>query len=111
MVNLIIMVAISTIVFALIIEVHCRLQSKIIAKPRTMANLIKHYLMALPVVLLMLLYFYEIRSITVTLGLSELNGVFLDLCCVIIFISPLLYIMDWRYPGLMNKMENWRKNT
>ena len=110
MVNLIIMVVISTLVFALVIEVHCRLQSKIITKPRTMVNLVKHYLMVLPVVLLMLFYFYKIRSITVTLGLGELNGAFLDLCCVFIFISPLLYIMDWRYPGLMSRMENWRKN-
>jgi len=26
-------------------------------------------------------------------------------------LSPFIYIMDWRYPGLVSKMENWRKGV
>jgi hypothetical protein len=111
MVQLAIIVFISTMVFAVVVEAHCRLQTKIVVKPRSIKNLVKHYFIALPLILLMLLYVIEIRNITLTLGLSELKSTLLDLVCLIIFITPLMYIMDRRYPGLINKMENWRKNT
>jgi len=111
MVQLAIIAFISTMVFAVAVEIHCRLQTKMIVKPRSMGSLVKHYFIALPLILLMLLYVIEIRKITLTLGLSELKSTLLDLVCLIIFITPLMYIMDRRYPGLINKMENWRKNT
>jgi hypothetical protein len=111
MVQLAIIVFISTMVFAVVVEVHCRLQTKMVVKPRSIKNLVKHYFIALPLILLMLFYVIEIRNITLTLGLSELKSTLLDLVCLIIFITPLMYIMDRRYPGLINKMENWRKNT
>ena len=111
MVYLIIVVSISTTFFALVVEIYCRLQLKIISKPRTIKNLIKHYLIALPVMFLVFFYYYKIRGITMTLELSESNRVLLDFLCVIIFIAPLMYVLDWRYPGLVSKIEDWRKNT
>jgi len=94
---------------AVIVEVHCRLQKQHITKPKNTLNLIKHYLLMLPFIFGMLFFVYIVKLEISNLGLTSLNSVLLLLGIVILFLSPLIYIMDWRYPGLANNMASWRK--
>jgi len=101
----------ATIINALTVEFHCRLQTRHIAKPRTASNLIKHYLLMLPFIFGMLLFLSVIQTKINQLGISSIKESLLLLGLVILFLSPFIYIMDWRYPGLVSKMENWRKGV
>jgi len=101
----------ATIINALTVEFHCRLQTRHIAKPRTVSNLIKHYLLMLPFIFGMLLFLSVIQTKINQLGINSIKESLLLLGLVVLFLSPFIYIMDWRYPGLVSKMENWRKGV
>ena len=102
---------IATILNALTVEFHCRFQTRHIAKQRTVSNLIKHYLLMLPFILGMLLFLSVIQTQINKLGISAIKESLVLLGLVILFLSPFIYIMDWRYPGLVSKMEIWRKGV
>jgi hypothetical protein len=109
--SLLIFVLSFTFVCAILIEVHCRLQLKLIIKPRTKLNLVIHYSIFIPYVCCIIIYLLKVQDITQSLGLTELKTSLLFFGSGIFFTIPVIYIMSWRYPGLLEKMENWRKNT
>ena len=111
MFELALIAVIATILNALTVEFHCRLQTRHIAKQRTVSNLIKHYLLMLPFIFGMLLFLSIIQTEINQLGISSIRESLLLLGLVVLFLSPFIYIMDWRYPGLVSKMENWRKGV
>lgn len=109
MVKIAILVLFAAVLLGVAVEVHCRLQLRMISRPRTLVNLIKHYLLTLPVISIILLFVIEVRELNLVSGLSKINKSLMDLGCLIIFLLPLIYIMDRRYPKLISKREGWRK--
>ena len=111
MMDLLIFVFISTIICTLIIEAHCRLQQKIIAKPRTKLNLAIHYFVFVPYFCFLMFFLISIQSHIQPLELTELKESLAFFGSSICFVLPVIYIMGWRYPDMLTQMESWRKNT
>ena len=66
--SLLIFVLSFTFVCAILIEVHCRLQLKLIIKPRTKLNLVIHYSIFIPYVCCIILYLLKVQDITQSFG-------------------------------------------
>ena len=111
MIELLFIVVIASFFQCLILEVFCRFQVRIITLPRTTLNLTKHYLALLTYVALVISYVKLIKYFIGSLGFSSINEALLLLGCVVCFIILVIYFMDYRYKGLVNKIEAWRKNT
>lgn len=111
MTELLFVVVIASFFQCLILEVSCRFQVRIITLPRTTLNLTKHYLALLPYIALVISYVKLIKYLIGSLGFSSINEALLLLGCVVGFIIPVIYFMDYRYKRLVNKIEAWRKNT
>ena len=73
MFELALIAVIATILNALTVEFHCRLQTRHIAKQRTVSNLIKHYLLMLPFIFGMLLFLSVIQTKINQLGISSIK--------------------------------------
>lgn len=110
MINLIIMMFIFTLISTLIVEIHCRIQIKIIAKTKNTFSLVMHYFLTIPLALFAVFFMQKLWDTTYVLEFSELKKAIVELGCVIIFILPSIYIVSVRYSGLVDKMERWRKN-
>jgi hypothetical protein len=112
MIKIIAFTIFSAVILAALVECNCRLQIRIITKPRTVANLIKHYVPLLPMMLLIVFFYRQLRIFTPSLEISELFRALLEFGLVVVAILPIIYIVDCRYPTLLKDMENWRaKNT
>ena len=110
MINLLIILFIFASFSALLSEIHCRIQIKIIARSKTKILSLMHYLLMTPLAVLPVLFMTELRSITSALLLTELEKAMIELGVVIIFVLPSIYIVLVRYSGLIDKMDNWRKS-
>lgn len=111
MLKLILIAILATGLNAFIVELLCRLQIRHITKQRSMSNLITHYLLMLPFLTGMALFVFILKHETNNLDLPTVTKSFIQLILVLLYLSPVIYIFDWRYPGLTTKMENWRQGV
>ena len=110
MISQALLVLCSTFVAALAAELHCKLQKTQIAKSKTVINLLTHYLITIFYLVFTLIgvaIFWRAYS---SLNLPQLQKLVFLLFAAVIFISPILFITSWRYPGLVEQMEKWRKS-
>lgn len=110
MINLLIILFIYTSLNALLSEIHCRIQMKIIAKSKTKTLLFMHFVLVIPLTALPILFMREISSMSSALSLTEMAQAMIELGFVIICVLPSIYIVLVRYSGLIDKMDNWRKS-
>jgi uncharacterized membrane protein YbhN (UPF0104 family) len=110
MIHQVVLVLCSTFIFSLAAELHCKLQLKQIAKPKTAKALFVHYLITVVFLGFSLLsagiYWHAYSS----LGLPQSQKILFLLVSGVVFIAPSLVITTWRYPSIVEKMEEWRKN-
>jgi len=111
MIELLLIVILASGFQCLVLEIFCRFQVGIVSLPRTALNLTKHYFALLPFVIFVVGYVKLTNYLVSSLGLSSLKGSLLLLGCVICYVIPVVYFMDYRYKGLVIKIEAWRKNT
>ena len=112
MVKIIWFVASSALIYGVTIEIHSRLQTKVISKAKSKLTLLHHYfLMFLAVAGTSLAIFPRLFMIGSSFELNHIQTLLLEFILVLIIVVPPILINSKRYPDFIAKMENWRKNT
>jgi hypothetical protein len=112
MVEIIWFVASSAVIYGVTMEIHSRLQTKVISKAKGKLTLLQHYfLMLLAVAVTSLAIFPKLFMFGSSFELNNVQTLLLEFCLILIIVVPSILVNSKRYPDFLAKLESWRKNT
>lgn len=110
MFDYIIFVIVSSTTFSLAVDLHFRLQGKVIARRKTVLGLIAHYGLLVTLMSLLLLCIISCNRLTNDIDVTEVEKSLMMLVTTFFLALPILVIRAVRYPSIIDDIEAWHLN-